>query len=282
MYLCERMLTEMDVKALVDKRRMNSRDTGTVKSKRTTKTGKSAIKSKELKDLEDNERFESDIRSAAALQGAYHNLSKEAHKGQSNRQSGSVVVEAKTQDPYEEILKQAINERKRTTNMRSVFNKMDVEGKGKISAEQFIEKYYLVDSTLSRDMVHKIFLEAGKVLHPLVFDFVFLIVSITQISISSLCRTDHDNAGYIDYEKFLLIADMPALQRLRALQSINRPRSLLQVEASSELYFGEQLRSEAERSVGLLNIEQSQHFSMELYEGRIASMQRFVAMTVML
>ena len=71
MYLCERMLTEMDVKALVDKRRMNSRDTGTVKNtKRTAKTGKSAIKSKELKDLEDNERFESDIRSAAALQGA--------------------------------------------------------------------------------------------------------------------------------------------------------------------------------------------------------------------
>lgn len=161
MYLCERMLTEMDVKALVDKRRMNSRDTGTVKSnKRTTKT--LPIKSKELKDLENNERFESDIRSAAALQGAYHNLSKEAHKGQSNRQSGSVVVEAKTQDPYEEILKQAINERKRLTNMRSVFNKMDVEGKGKISAEQFIEKYYLVDSTLSRDMVHKIFLEAGE------------------------------------------------------------------------------------------------------------------------
>ena len=185
MYLCERMLTEMDVKALVDKRRMNSRDTGTVKNtKRTAKTGKSAIKSKELKDLEDNERFESDIRSAAALQGAYHNLSKEAHKGQINRQSGSVVVEAKTQDPYEEILKQAINERKRTTNMRSVFNKMDVEGKGKISAEQFIEKYYLVDSTLSRDMVHKIFLEAGKVLHPLVFGFVLFIVSITQISIS--------------------------------------------------------------------------------------------------
>ena len=73
---------------------------------------------------------------------------------------------------------------------------------------------------------------------------------------------------------------MPALQMLRALQTINRPRSLLQVEASSELYFGERLRGEAERSVGLLSIEQSQHFSMELYEGRIASMQRFVAMCV--
>jgi len=68
---------------------------------------------------------------------------------------------------------------------------------------------------------------------------------------------------------------------LRALQTINRPRSLLQVEASSELYFGQLLRDEAEKSVGLLGIEQSQHFSMELYEGRVASMQRFVSMCVM-
>ena len=94
-------------------------------------------------------------------------------------------------------------------------------------------------------------------------------------------EADYDNQGYIDYEKFQRIAEMPSLQMLRALQTINRPRSLLQVEASGENYFGEQLRSEAEQSVGLLGIEQSQHFSMELYEGRVASMQRFVAMTVM-
>ena len=49
---------------------------------------------------------------------------------------------------------------------------------------------------------------------------------------------------------------------LRALQTINRPRSLLQVEASSELYFGQLLRDEAEKSVGLLGIEQSRKFPM--------------------
>ena len=120
----------------------------------------------------------------------------------------------------------------------------------------------------------------------------------------------YDNAGYIDYEQFLLVAQMPAFQMLRALQATNRPRNLLQVEASAELYFGETLRRDTEQSVGLMSIEQSrkfsgschhlnlpfsflpkltnlllnnssEHFSMELYQGCIASMQRFVAMTVM-
>ena len=68
---------------------------------------------------------------------------------------------------------------------------------------------------------------------------------------------------------------------LRILQTINRPRSLLQVEASREIYFGENVRQNAPDSVGVLSLERSQHFSMELYESRIASMQRFVSMCVM-
>jgi len=77
MYLCERMLTEMDVKALVDKRRIKSLDTGAANTKANKRKTAQKIK---VADLEDSLRFESDIRSAAALQGAYHNLSKEAHK----------------------------------------------------------------------------------------------------------------------------------------------------------------------------------------------------------
>mmetsp|Transcript_11734 Transcript_11734/g.25753 ORF Transcript_11734/g.25753 Transcript_11734/m.25753 type:complete len:726 (+) Transcript_11734:2053-4230(+) len=250
MYLCERMLGEIDLKATVDKRRTKSIGFANLK-KAAAKSGKNSIKAEELS--ESKRQFDFDSRSAAALQGAYHNLSKEATKGENNRHvSSSVALQVTQHDPLEDILAQAKNERQRATNMRGVFNEMDEDGNGKINADQFIAKYYLVDSTLSRDQVYKIFLEA-----------------------------DHDKAGYIDYDKFLGIAEMPALQMLRALQTINRPRSLLQVEPSSELYFGEQLRGEAEQSVGLLSIEQSQHFSMELYEGRIASMQRFVAMTVM-
>ena len=57
-------------------------------------------------------------------------------------------------------------------------------------------------------------------------------------------------------------------------------RGLIQVEPSTEEFFGEELRQAAAGSEGFL-ISQTQHLSMELYESRIASLQRFVAMTVM-
>jgi hypothetical protein len=48
-----------------------------------------------------------------------------------------------------------------------------------------------------------------------------------------------------------------------------------------ESFFGEELRKNAPEGVGAFLMSQSQTLSMELYESRIASMQRFVAMTVM-
>lgn len=104
MYLCERMLTEMDVQTLVDKRRSRSRGTIAVQSSNTKTNKQSKLKNK-FADLEENSRFESDIRSAAALQGAYHNLNKEAHKGK--RVHHSVTSEtSQKRDPVEEILSQ--------------------------------------------------------------------------------------------------------------------------------------------------------------------------------
>ena len=50
---------------------------------------------------------------------------------------------------------------------------------------------------------------------------------------------------------------------------------------SEERYFGEELRKTAPKGVGAFMMSQSQHLAMELYESRVASMQRFVAMTVM-
>lgn len=163
-YLCQRMLTEMDLRTFTDKRRKETIDLGTGKGKKAA-TNRKIIKAEELTESSRRE-FNSDGRSAAALQGAYHNLSKEATKGDTSRHiSDSVSFEATQHDPLADILEQAINERQRATNMRSVFNEMDEDGNGKINADQFIKKYYLVDSTLSRDQVHKIFMEAGKYLH---------------------------------------------------------------------------------------------------------------------
>ena len=58
-------------------------------------------------------------------------------------------------------------------------------------------------------------------------------------------------------------------------------RGLVQVMASKERYFGEELRNHATPGVNSMAMSQSQHFAMELYESRLASLQRFVAMTVM-
>jgi len=57
-------------------------------------------------------------------------------------------MEATSTNPLDDVLNQMIAERTRKTNMRSVFNEMDEEGTGKISAEQFIAKYYLVSREL--------------------------------------------------------------------------------------------------------------------------------------
>jgi hypothetical protein len=73
---------------------------------------------------------------------------------------------------------------------------------------------------------------------------------------------------------------MPSL--LADLGTKNRDsRGLVQVQASKEKYFGEEIRKHATPGVDSMAMSQSQNFSMELYESRIASLQRFVAMTVM-
>ena len=61
---------------------------------------------------------------------------------------------------------------------------------------------------------------------------------------------------------------------------------LIQVKPSNEKFFGEALMKTTlnrpnETSVGEGFATKSQHFSQELYESRIASLQRFVAMTVL-
>ena len=93
-------------------------------------------------------------------------------------------------------------------------------------------------------------------------------------------EADIDEDGTLEFDEFLKVAKMPNL--LAELGVKNRDnRGLVQVQASREKYFGEELRKHSPPGVNSMAMSQSQHFSMELYESRIASMQRFVAMTVM-
>lgn len=78
------------------------------------------------------------------------------------------------------------------------------------------------------------------------------------------------------------MSKMPHVDILGKLNVVNRDsRGLAQVMPSTEKYFGEELKKSAPKGVGAFIMSQSQHLAMELYESRIASMQRFVAMTVM-
>lgn len=67
MYLCERMLGESDLKAVVSRRRAKNVDVGATSKGRKAKSSK--IKVATLN--EDKRRIDSDSRSAAALQGAF-------------------------------------------------------------------------------------------------------------------------------------------------------------------------------------------------------------------
>jgi hypothetical protein len=95
-------------------------------------------------------------------------------------------------------------------------------------------------------------------------------------------EADLDGGGTLDFDEFSMIAKIPEVEVLGKLGVQNRDeRGLLHVEQSMEAFFGEELRKNAPKGVGAFLMSQSQNLSMELYESRIASMQRFVSMTVM-
>jgi hypothetical protein len=95
---------------------------------------------------------------------------------------------------------------------------------------------------------------------------------------------DHENSGLMDYDQFINLMKTSCLDQMVKLTPSNRDkRGIIQIEASREKYFGELLRKynagKAMRKVDFM-LARNQHFSQELYETRIASLQRFVAMTV--
>jgi hypothetical protein len=89
----------------------------------------------------------------------------------------------------------------------------------------------------------------------------------------------------LDYNEFLHQLRASDLNRDVKLPPSNKDeRGIIQIDANKEKYFGETLRKyNAEKSKKDLDfmVPRSPHFSQELYETRIASLQRYVAMTVM-
>jgi hypothetical protein len=136
---------------------------------------------------------------------------------------------------------------------RDTFDAIDADGGGSLEVDEFVNAFQGVNPALTEAQCRKIFDEA-----------------------------DVDGSGDVDFEEFVEICKMGAGDMLKMLGTSNRDATgVLKVSPSAETYFGEKLRVEAPKSVNPFSLVDSQGFSMQLYETRIASLQRFVAMSVM-
>jgi len=184
-------------------------------------------------------------RSSASLLGAYVNLERDARKKRTESK------DAQQAERVSNVIDAMVKDRQGIENTRRVYNGIDLDGDGVISLEEFIAAYQKTDVDISKEHLQQLFQEA-----------------------------DINDTGTLSFDEFLKVARMPNL--LAELSIKNRDsRHLVVVQASNERYFGEELRKHSQPGVNSMAMSQSQHFSMELYESRIASLQRFVAMTVL-
>lgn len=98
---------------------------------------------------------------------------------------------------------------------------------------------------------------------------------------------DNDDSGYLTFDEFTEIMEMNEIEIFLATKVIHRDeRGLIQVLPSCEEYFGKSQVTEVGKTANArknaeIETARNQTFVQELYESRIASLQRFVAMTVM-
>ena len=193
--------------------------------------------------------------------GAYSNLEKDA-KAESmlgtyarleSKASQLLNSDSHVDPMMNKVINEMIREARSLDQVRIILDQVDSDGNGTLDLEEFKTAYKQLHSNVTDAQLEAMFEEA-----------------------------DLDKSGTLDFDEFSVIASIPQVEVLGKLGVKNRDeRGLLEVEQSLETYFGEDLRKFAPKGVGAFLMSQSQTLSMELYESRIASMQRFVAMTVM-
>lgn len=197
-------------------------------------------------------------RSSHALVGAYMDIDQ---KGIINNKSASKddFDPDEVQDSYlvDDIVSGAIRERKVNDRLHILFNAFDKRNRGILTEDDFVAGFTALDPSLSESEAKIMFKEA-----------------------------DTDHSSEIDYNQFIVfLRNSGYYQQVKIPPSNRNKRGLIQVEASKDKYFGETLRK---YNAGKNNVKdmdfvlaKSQHFVQELYESRIASMQRFVVMCVL-
>jgi hypothetical protein len=144
------------------------------------------------------------------------------------------------------------------SRLRVIFDEADSNKDGMLNEVEFCAALQVCDPSLSNDEAFKIFQEA-----------------------------EGEQDGVRNYDNFVDFARLSQSETAAILQTRNRNSridstfGLVNVKPSEERYFGEELKKNAPGSMNAFSMTKTQHFSMELNESRIDSLQRFVSMTVM-
>lgn len=189
---------------------------------------------------------ERETRSSAGLIGAYANLDKEA-KDKARRKG------LRSEHKLDSVIDDMIEERKGDDKLKDLFHRLDLNRDGFLDKNEFILAYKRLNPDVCAIQLEAMFEEG-----------------------------DVDDSGTLDLNEFMAMVKLPQVDVLGKLSVVNRDsRGLVQVNPSNERFFGEDLQSQAPRGVGAFLLSESQHLAMEMYESRVASMQRYVAMCVM-
>ena len=153
---------------------------------------------------------------------------------------------------------------KRREELRAIFDEIDDDGNGTLEVDEFTLAFKKLGNdgadAIGEDALRTIFEDA-----------------------------DADGSGSLTFEEFTVICEMDAMQLIRA-SSVKKKAGISAracVEPSEEAFFGENIVGATPSCGGdgdiarQYKIAESQTHSMNLYETRIASMQRAVAMFVM-
>jgi len=187
-------------------------------------------------------------RSSTALLGAYTNLQKNAER----------CLDCSGHIPTQNLIESAIAERKWNDGLREIFERLDVNDDGALSRDEFVAGFHKLKPDLTKEQLMRIFDEC-----------------------------DVDDNGSLSLAEFVHMMKLPRMDIAYMCEpSIRDETGVIQVRASEESFFGERVMQGAEQSQfaqnpALTGASKSQDFAQELYECRIASMQRFVAMAVM-
>ena len=212
--------------------------------------------------------------SAGALLGAYSNLEKDAKEKLTGQGAHG------TKHNLAHVLQVMIKERRCDDEAIKIFHSMDINGNGVIgmSVNSVLSQFHAIHHT-SYTLLSTNFLEFRE----FVTAYMKINPDVSMVQLEAMFKEgDLDGNGTLDIHEFIELSKLPKVDVLGKLSVVNRDsRGLVQVMPSEEAYFGEELEKSAPEGVGHFLMAESQRLAMELYESRIASMQRFVAMTVM-